>query len=436
MQKVVLTSASVIVILATLKIAQPLIAPFFLAVFFAMVLIQPLRWLKEKGKLSDIAALFTLSSLVGLVGLGLVFVFTITLSNFANRIPDYQKKTTAIIHIADDWINSFGERFQMIENNVPRLPQLIEKIEADNDPQKETDDQTTQKEEKANGEFDGESVVLKDILPEQITPPQSKPEQKQAEKKQEKKFSLLNFFSIEKIGIVFQSALNELFNITTVSIMIAVMIIFMLIEANEIPLKFTEAWQSYKHTNADTMFDFQDINGIYQNIVTDTWNYTKVKTIVSLLTGIATTIGLWFLGVEYSLLWGFLMFILNYIPNIGQVIAAVPPVLLALIDNGFGTAVLAAIWITIVNSFFGYGVEPRYLGEKLGISSLVVLLSLIFWGYILGPIGMFLSAPLTMILKIVLQNIESCRWLAILLSNKRGAEYLRGTSLKSQSINQ
>jgi predicted PurR-regulated permease PerM len=98
-------------------------------------------------------------------------------------------------------------------------------------------------------------------------------------------------------------------------------------------------------------------------------------------------------------------------------------VLLALIDQGLGTAVLATLWITIVNTFFGYGVEPRYLGEKLGISSLVVLLSLIFWGYILGPIGMFLSAPLTMILKIVLQNIESCRWLAILLSNKRAARH-------------
>ena len=144
----------------------------------------------------------------------------------------------------------------------------------------------------------------------------------------------------------------------------------------------------------------------------------KIKTIICFLTGLFTTLGLWFLGVEYALLWGLLMFFLNYIPSIGQVIASVPPILLSLIDGGVNIAIWVTIWLIIVNTFFGIGIEPRYMGEGLGISSLVVLLSLIFWGWLLGPVGMFLSAPLTMVMKIVLQNDQKTKWIAVLLSNR------------------
>jgi predicted PurR-regulated permease PerM len=92
-------------------------------------------------------------------------------------------------------------------------------------------------------------------------------------------------------------------------------------------------------------------------------------------------------------------------------------VLLALLDNGISMAIVVLIWMIVVNTAFGYGVEPRYLEHGLGISGLVVLLSLIFWGWLLGPIGMFLSAPLTMVVKIVLQNDQKTRWIAVLLSN-------------------
>jgi predicted PurR-regulated permease PerM len=112
------------------------------------------------------------------------------------------------------------------------------------------------------------------------------------------------------------------------------------------------------------------------------------------------------------------MFFLNYIPSIGQVIASIPPILLALIDGGASLALWTTLWLIIVNSFWGIGIEPRYMGEGLGISSLVVLLSLIFWGWLLGPVGMFLSAPLTMGMKIVLQNDPKTKWIATLLSNR------------------
>ena len=198
-----------------------------------------------------------------------------------------------------------------------------------------------------------------------------------------------------------------LLNIATVSTLVLIMLVFMLMEAARMPDKVKEA------------FDGRDLsNEYFKKIADDTWNYMKIKTIISFLTGLSMSIGLWVLGIEYAILWGLLMFFLNYIPNIGQVIASIPPVLLALIDGGISLAIWVTIWSVIVNSFWGLAVEPRYMGEGLGISSLVVLLSLIFWGWLLGPVGMFLSAPLTMVMKIVLQNGPETRWIAILLSNR------------------
>jgi predicted PurR-regulated permease PerM len=166
-------------------------------------------------------------------------------------------------------------------------------------------------------------------------------------------------------------------------------------------------------------FSGRDLSNEYFKKIADaTWNYMKIKTIICFLTGLATTIGLWFLGVDYAILWGLLMFFLNYIPNIGQVIASIPPILLALIDGGPVSAALVTAWLVFVNTAFGIGIEPRFMEQGLGISSLVVLLSLIFWGWLLGPVGMFLSAPLTMVLKIVLQNDQKTRWIAVLLSNR------------------
>ncbi|MCA9481387.1 MAG: AI-2E family transporter, partial [Nitrospira sp.] len=108
------------------------------------------------------------------------------------------------------------------------------------------------------------------------------------------------------------------------------------------------------------------------------------------------------LGIDFPVIWGLLAFLLNYIPNLGSIIAAVPPVLLGYIQFGLGRAVLVAIGFIIVNVVFGNAVEPRLMGRKLGLSTLVVFLSLIFWGWVWGPVGMLLSVPMTMVVKIAL----------------------------------
>ena len=115
------------------------------------------------------------------------------------------------------------------------------------------------------------------------------------------------------------------------------------------------------------------------------------------------------------MLWGTLAFLLNYVPNIGSIIAAIPALLLALVQLGPGAVLWSAIGYLVVNNLVGNVIEPRFMGRGLGLSTLVVFLSLVFWGWVLGPVGMFLSVPLTMTLKIALDSSEETRWIAILL---------------------
>lgn len=143
--------------------------------------------------------------------------------------------------------------------------------------------------------------------------------------------------------------------------------------------------------------------------------YIGMKSWISLATGLLVYIGLLVIGVDYALLWGVLAFVLNFVPNIGSFIAGVPAVLLALIQLGPLHALFATLLYVVVNVTMGNVVEPRVMGRGLGLSTLVVFLSLIFWGWVLGPVGMLLSVPLTITVKIALDARAETRWLAVLL---------------------
>ena len=146
-------------------------------------------------------------------------------------------------------------------------------------------------------------------------------------------------------------------------------------------------------------------------------NYLAIKTLVSLGTGLIIGLWLYFLGVDHFLLWAVLAFLFNYIPNIGSIIAAVPAVLLAFVQLGPATAGFTALGFVVSNMVMGNVIEPRYMGRGLGLSTLVVFLSLIFWGWLLGTVGMLLSVPLTMIVKIALESSPDTRWVALLLAS-------------------
>jgi len=140
---------------------------------------------------------------------------------------------------------------------------------------------------------------------------------------------------------------------------------------------------------------------------------------MSLASGILITVWLFILGVDYAILWGFLAFLLNYIPNIGSIVAAIPATILAVVQFGFGRAVLVAAGYIVVNFIEGNVIEPRLMGRKLGLSTLVVFLSLIFWGGLLGFVGAILSIPLTMTLKFAFESNESTKWIAVLLGSEK-----------------
>jgi predicted PurR-regulated permease PerM len=160
----------------------------------------------------------------------------------------------------------------------------------------------------------------------------------------------------------------------------------------------------------------------FDRIQDDIRRYIAIKTVVSLMTGVLVAVWLSILGVPYPVMFGMLAFLFNFVPNIGSIIAAVPAVVLAMLQLGIGPACYAAAGYLVVNVVIGNVIEPRVMGKSLGLSTLVVFLSLIFWGWVLGPIGMILSVPLTMIVKIVLENSSDLRWVAILLDSKAPTE--------------
>ncbi|ABD81777.1 AI-2E family transporter [Saccharophagus degradans] len=148
--------------------------------------------------------------------------------------------------------------------------------------------------------------------------------------------------------------------------------------------------------------------------------YVAIKTTMSALTGLIIMCWLWFMKLEYFVLWGLLAFLLNYVPTFGSILAAVPAVLLALVQLGVGDALLVGAAYLAVNFVVGNVIEPRVMGKGLDLSALVVFLSLVFWGWVLGPIGMLLSIPLTMTVKIALESFEDTRWLGVMLGSGSG----------------
>ena len=147
----------------------------------------------------------------------------------------------------------------------------------------------------------------------------------------------------------------------------------------------------------------------------DMRRYVSMKALMSLLTGLMVILWLQFIGVDNALFMGLLAFFLNFVPTLGSIIASVPGILLAFIALGPTTAIVTAVGYVVINVGISNVLEPRFMGYGLGISPLVVILSMIFWGWLLGPIGMLLSVPLTMGLKAILQSSDATRPIAILM---------------------
>jgi predicted PurR-regulated permease PerM len=222
---------------------------------------------------------------------------------------------------------------------------------------------------------------------------------------------LLEYFDPGSIMQSAASMLAKAGGVLTNSFMILLTVVFILFEAAGMPNKLRAALP-----DADTSLSS------FEKFFTGVRQYLAIKTLVSIATGLIVMAVLMLLGLDYAPLWGMIAFLLNYVPNIGSIIAAVPAILLAIIQLGSFSALLVAVLYLVVNLVMGNAVEPRMMGKTLGLSTLVIFISLVFWGWVLGPVGMLLSVPLTMVVKIALEVNESTRWMAILLSSDTSAK--------------
>jgi predicted PurR-regulated permease PerM len=321
--------AAIVIILAGMKVAAPVIVPFLLAMFIAIISAPILISLKRYKVPTSISILLVMGFFLFLaISLGSLIAESI--GQFYQDVPTYSEKLQNLQLGLLSKINSYG-----IPVDIPAINHFL-------DPKK----------------------------------------------------------AITMIGSVFSGLSSALTN----TFLIVFFVVFILMEASSLPEKAREAF------GAET----QSIKK-FQQFSDSVKKYLIIKTLVSLGTGLSAWLCLWLIGVDYPILWGLLAFLLNFIPNIGSILAAIPPMLLALVQIGLGAAFGVAISYIIINTVFGNLIEPKVMGQTLGMSAFVVFTSLVFWGWLLGPVGMLLSIPLTMVVKIAMDNSKDHHWIAVLL---------------------
>ncbi|MCU0640381.1 MAG: AI-2E family transporter [Candidatus Krumholzibacteria bacterium] len=221
------------------------------------------------------------------------------------------------------------------------------------------------------------------------------------------RLKLVNLIDAEKGMRLTAVLFNALRSMLGSGLLILLTVIFILLEASAFPMKIRAVF-------GDPDRSIAQMGRIADNVK----HYLAIKTAMSLFTGVLVATFLAVMGVDFPLLWGLLSFLLNFIPNIGSIIAAVPAIIQALMQFGWGMAVGTLAGYLVIEVIMGNFVEPRFMGRGLGLSTLVVFLSLVFWGWVLGPIGMVLSVVLTVTVKIVLESFDETRWIAVLLGSK------------------
>lgn len=368
-----ITAASFVVVVAGMRAAVQIIVPFLMSVFLAIISTPALFFLKKKG-VSTVFAILIVSLIILLIGVLVATVLTTSIADFTQDLPDYATRLENTIRDYESRWNAWIEKHQ---------PELLTKVEE---------------------ELEG--VSDKTDLESPPTPPVKPDETPEAK---EPKFSLSSVVDAQAAINLIGDMLTQLGSVIANGFLIYLTTVFILLEASILPNKIKTSLKNRSET-------FEDLS----TIADDVKRYLAIKTLISLATGVLVMVWLTFLHVKYPIVWGLIAFLLNFVPSIGSFIAAIPPTLLALVQPGLGIG--AALWTAagflVINVVIGNIIEPRLMGQRFGLSTLVVFLSLIFWGWVLGPMGMLLSVPLTMTVKIVLQSHEDTRTMAILLGSQ------------------
>lgn len=334
--------ASVVVVVAGLKLAGSILSLFFLALVIAILTLPVMMWLRRHGVPSPLAILISVLLVAGVLG-GLLLLASQAFAEFQARYPAYEIRLLLLWEV-------WGARLAEVE-----LP-LVGNLFAE----------------------------------------------------------LADLFSFDAAFDFAASTIQRVLALVTDTFLVVLIMVFILAEAAVFPRKLRMA-----------LGDFGGDSIRLTKIVREVQTYLTIKTLVSLATGVTIGVFAAAIGLDFPVLLGLIGFVLNYIPTIGSVIASVPAVLLALIQFGLGSALGVGVVYLGINTVFGNIIEPNLMGRRLGLSTLVVVLSLIFWGWVWGPLGMFLSIPLTMILKILLENTPDLRWMAVLLGKGLGDSIAR-----------
>jgi len=217
------------------------------------------------------------------------------------------------------------------------------------------------------------------------------------------------FLTPEQIGNFFKENITSLLGgvLETVksSFIVMILLVFMLSEARMFGRRFVSIVEA-QGPNLQRML----------SATRDIQKYLGIKTMISIATGVLAGLLCWAAEVDFPLLWGIVAFALNYIPAIGSIIAGVPPIILALLTHDIKHAVVIGMGYLLINGFLGNFLEPALLGRRFGLSTVIVVISVLFWGFLWGPVGMLLAVPLTMLIKVALDNSRELRWLGVAIS--------------------
>lgn len=221
-----------------------------------------------------------------------------------------------------------------------------------------------------------------------------------------------------KVLTIVGNALTQLASLLSYTILVLLMVVFLLFDAVDLPARLRLALGRPD----------EELEQVRQ-VASEIKHYIVLKTYLCLTTSTVTLIVLSIMGVDFAPLWALLALILGYVPNIGPFVASAPPVLLALLQRGPAHMMIVLGLLATLHTVVGNVIEPQLLGRRLGLSSFVVFVSLIIWGWIWGTGGMLLSVPLTMTIKILLENSRDWRWLAVLMGS--GPDRKRGSPLST-----
>lgn len=217
-----------------------------------------------------------------------------------------------------------------------------------------------------------------------------------------------NLNDFDFTGII-QNLLNAVYELFADAFLIILYVVFLILEEAAFPAKLKAMFPGQEQ--------FTQVHGILKKLNDSINNYIWLKTIVSIITGVLSYTALLIIGVDSAFFWAFLIFLLNYIPTIGSLIATIFPALMSLLQTGsFTPFILVLVCVGVIQLVVGNILEPRMMGNSLNISSLVVLIALAFWGSIWGVVGMILSVPVTVMMIIIFAQFPRTKDIAIMLS--------------------